>query len=325
MFVKHGNRVPTREVAEKANFWAEVMTDGRVGLVAKVREGDFEALLKKTEILVYSQFAALCKALAVLNAPAAIILECEKFVEARESEFHDDVPEAEAIEAVNALRRRLQGEQPPSGGKEEEPEDGKQKKGKKKGKKTGQVSADPVGIDDENPIIDITGKEEVGVDDLIDLAEDDDPPDLNHPRYQVRSSSRRRVPRSKPVPLEVVVPAPKTKKRPTPTTESSSNKKARGGNEKVITSVLKAAGDAVNSDAYLFQQEEKHICLHEPISEDSPGEEQKGCASTRSAGTDTLSVLVFMKIEEGFSELEDHVGGTRIIFEGTMDPSGYLI
>jgi hypothetical protein len=101
------------------------MTDGSVGLAAKVREGDFEALLKKTDILVCSQFAALCKALAVLNAPAAMILECEKFVKARESEFHDDIPEAEAIEAVNALRRRLQGEQPPSGGKEEEPEDGK--------------------------------------------------------------------------------------------------------------------------------------------------------------------------------------------------------
>jgi hypothetical protein len=74
-YVKHGNRVPTREFAEKANFSAELITDGRVGLVAKVREGDFEALLKKTDILVYSQFAALLMALAVLNAPAAIILD----------------------------------------------------------------------------------------------------------------------------------------------------------------------------------------------------------------------------------------------------------
>jgi hypothetical protein len=75
-------------------------------------------------------------------------------VEARESEFHDDVPEAEAIEAVNALRHRLQGEQPPSDGKEEVAEDGKQKKGKtkvgKKGKKTEEQSADLVGSDDEN-------------------------------------------------------------------------------------------------------------------------------------------------------------------------------
>jgi hypothetical protein len=71
-----------------------------------------------------------------------------------------------------------------------------------------------------------------------------------------------------------VVPAPKTRKRPTPSTESSLNKKAKGGKENVIKSVLKAAGDAVNSNAYLFQQEEKHICLHKPISEDSPGEER---------------------------------------------------
>jgi hypothetical protein len=53
-YVKHGNRVPTTEFAEKSNFWAELMTDGRGGLVANVREGDFEALLKKTDILVYS-------------------------------------------------------------------------------------------------------------------------------------------------------------------------------------------------------------------------------------------------------------------------------
>jgi hypothetical protein len=118
---------------------------------------------------VYSQFAALCKALAVLNAPAAIILECEKFVAVRDLEFHEDVSEMEAIEAVNALRHWLQGEQPPSGGKQKK---GKTKVGKK-GKKTEEQSADLVGSDDENPIIDITDKEEDGVDDLIDLAEDD--------------------------------------------------------------------------------------------------------------------------------------------------------
>jgi hypothetical protein len=212
-YVKHGNRVPTTEFAEKATFWAELMTDGRVGSATKVRKGDFEALLKKTAILVYSQVAAaLCKALAVLNAPVAIILECEKFVAARDLQFHQDVPEVEAIEAVNALRRWLQGEQPPSGGKEEEPEDGKQKKGKakvgKNGKKTEELSADLVGSDDENPKIDITDKEEVGVDAQIDLAGDDDLADLDQPR----SSRRLRAPRKKPVPVEVVAPATKTRK-----------------------------------------------------------------------------------------------------------------
>jgi hypothetical protein len=120
-YVNHDNRVPTTEFGERSNFW--VVTDDRVGLVTKVREDDFEGLLKKTDILVYSQFTALCKVLDILNAPAPIILEYEKFVEVRESEFHDDVHEAETIEVVNGLCRRLQGEQPPSGGKEEDPED----------------------------------------------------------------------------------------------------------------------------------------------------------------------------------------------------------
>jgi hypothetical protein len=121
-YVKHGKKVPTASYGEKAAFWTSLMTDGRLQLAAKVRMGDFEALLKKTEILLYSEFAAVCKALAVLNAPEAIILLCEKFVAAREDEVGQEADETTAIEAVNALRRRLQGDRPPSGGKEEEPE-----------------------------------------------------------------------------------------------------------------------------------------------------------------------------------------------------------
>jgi hypothetical protein len=325
-YVVHGHRVPTTDFAEKAPFWTGLMTDGRVGLLAKVREYDFEAVLKNTDILVYCQFAALCKALAVLNAPVVIILECEKFVEARHSEQGQGVLEMSAIDAIDALRHRLQGDQPASGGKEElEPDDAKQKKKKSKvdksTKETEEVEIDPGGDGGENPVIDITDETD------FDFAGDDDEEDTS----QLRASKRLRVSRRKPEPPEEKVLPPSTKKgkkRSASTSEAAKSKKAKkkGSKEKGITSSLKAAGDVDSTTAYLFLQEEQFICLqHKPIADSISDDEGEGCAALQSAGADSAPILVFMKIEPGFDEADDHVPTTQFLFEKLLDPSGYLV
>jgi hypothetical protein len=329
-YVKHGKKVPTASYGEKAALWTGLITDGRLEVAANVRMDDFEALLKKTETLLYSEFAAVCKALAVLNAPEAIILLCEKFVAAREEEVGQELAETIAIEAVNVLRRRLQGDKPPSGGKEEAPEGSKQKKGKQKGgkssEKDGGSTIDLTVEKDKSkpPFRDLTDKEEPeGADADIEYTGDDDVAALEQPR-----SSSRRVPPKKAVLEEVVTTSTRNKKRPSASTDSISNKKAKtkGRKEKVIPSTLKAAGDADNSNAsYLFIRNEEYICLHKPVSVDSLGEAEEGCASTRSAGPTSLPSLVFMKIEDQPNEIEDHVSSTRNLFEQGMDQNGYLV